>query len=129
MKKRKKKTLPKLIAPIPFRDIKFNKSFILILLAILILVISFILYSNYGTDLKEYEIIIEKPLPPGDECILDSDCPQPRCPGIKSFCETGYCITREITPSKTRCIDLKIPVCGNEICEGNEEIICPEDCL
>lgn len=125
-KKEIKKSKP--AAKILFKDIKFNRSFITILLAILIIILSFIIYSHYTIEIppEEYEEII--PAIEGDECITDSDCPQPRCMGMKNLCENGYCIIRQTAPAAVKCIDLKSPVCGNGICEAEEKNKCPEDC-
>lgn len=127
-KKRKlKSSKPKII---PFKDIKFDRSLIMVLLAILILTISFIVYSNYSIQLDlepDGETVLKTPQ--GDECIVNSNCLQPRCPGMKGLCENGYCVVRQIGPSTTKCIDLKTPICGNNICEADEkDTRCKEDC-
>ncbi len=107
-----------------FQDIRFDSSLIMVLLAALILLISFLVYSNYGlrTPTEETEEVVF-----GSECTADLDC-QPRCPGLKGICDNGYCIIEETAPSTTRCIDLQTPVCGNSICEAEEKNTCPEDC-
>lgn len=116
-----------------FRDVKFDSSLILIFLAALILLLSFAIYSKYGIELpdEEYEELleeIEEITLEGDECTIDSDCPQPRCPGMEGMCENGYCIVRQTSPTTTKCFDLNTPVCGNKVCEGDEKDRCPEDC-
>ena len=130
-KKRKRKSIKKaaeqLIPPIPFKDIKFDRSLVMIFLAALIFLISFILYSSDKIPIEEYEEFIVEPIR-GDECITDATCPQPRCPGTKGFCENGYCIVRQITPTTVKCFDLKAPICGNAVCEADEMDRCPEDC-
>jgi hypothetical protein len=38
-------------------------------------------------------------------CFTDADCPQPRCPGMKSVCKFGKCIIVDmITNLPTRCV-------------------------
>lgn len=121
IKKRKKPAASK-----PLQNVRFDKSLIMILLAALILLISFLLYTNYNiktsTETTEEEIIF------GSECTVDADCPQPRCPGMKGVCDSGFCIIGQISPSATRCIDLQTTLCGNNICEAEEKETCPEDC-
>lgn len=127
MKKSVKKDLKQALRP--FKDIKFNRSLVVILFAILILILSFTIYTHYnlGIPLKEYEeTFIE---PSGTECLTNFDCPQPRCPGMEGLCENGYCIVRQTGPTTTKCIDLKMPICGNNICEADEKDKCPEDCI
>ena len=127
-KKRKNKaSQPKTI---PFKDIKFDHSLIMILLAVLILTVSFIVYSNGSIKLPrgvDEKTVLK--IPQGGECITNSDCLQPRCPGMKGLCENGYCIVRQVSPSTAKCIDLKTPICGNNICEADEKYTrCKEDC-
>lgn len=107
-----------------FQDIKFDTSLITVLLAALIILISFLVYSSYSmkTPTEEIEDILF-----GDECTVDADC-QPRCPGIKGICDRGYCLIEELAKGTVRCIDLQMPVCGNRICEAEEEGYCPDDC-
>ncbi|MBU4502852.1 MAG: hypothetical protein KKA79_09730 [Nanoarchaeota archaeon] len=122
MKKGQKKNAEDLIPPIAFKNIKFNKGLFTVFLAILILLLAFLLSSDYILRITpEVESTVQ-----GDECILTSDCPQPRCPGVKNICRDGYCLIWIESPSAAKCIDLKVPICGNDICEGDEE--CPEDC-
>jgi len=131
MKKRVKKRSRKasktqLKIPQPFKDIKFDSSFVVILLAVLILILSFIIYSHYGiTAPKEVQ---EEEIPQGHECTADMDCAQPKCPGMKVICENGFCIVKSIGPIPIKCFDLKVPVCGNGVCEGDETVNCPRDC-
>ncbi|MDP2909384.1 MAG: hypothetical protein Q8N77_06290 [Nanoarchaeota archaeon] len=115
--------------------LKFDYSLIMILLAALIFLISFLVYSyKYpGIPVEEYlqeipEEFIDETILMGDQCLYDADCPQPRCPGMSTVCENGYCITEQTEPVAARCIDLQTPICGNNICEGDEAITCPEDC-
>lgn len=131
MKKKKAEKVSKVIAKIPFKDVKFDHSFVMILLGVLVLLLAFMIYSHYGLQLPERQEkpVIEEPELLGEECIEDSECQQPRCPGIKALCENGYCILRKISPTTTKCFDLKVPVCGNGVCEGDEkEGRCVEDC-
>lgn len=125
MKKKVSKKRRKAIAKkTPFKDIKFDRSLIMILLAILIMIFSFIIYSHYSIEIPPKEEIMYA----GDECVTNSDCPQPRCIGMKNLCENGYCVVRQTGPTTVRCIDLKTPVCGNGVCEADEKDRCPEDC-
>lgn len=99
---------PKLIAPKPFKDIKFDRSLIIILLSILIIISSFIIYINQEPPLEKFPV---KDISfPKKECDVNSDCPQPKCPGIENQCKNGYCIIKHLTPTKTVCYDLN--VCG-----------------
>lgn len=67
--------------------------------------------------------------PSGDECVVDSDCPAYRCPGVRAACISGYCKPVDLKGDVTRCVDLQNPVCGNGICEGSErDGGCPSDC-
>jgi len=64
-----------------------------------------------------------------NECVVDADCPQYRCPGVLASCISGFCKPVDIKGEVTRCIDLKNPVCGNSVCEGPERNgSCPVDC-
>ena len=63
-----------------------------------------------------------------NECTFDSDCPVYRCPGVRASCVNGFCKPIDLKGEVTRCIDLKNPVCGNGVCEGNESDSCPNDC-
>ena len=74
MKKRGKKSFKLPDVPLPFKDIKFNKSLVFIPLAILILLISFAVYNNYLTNKDDNQ---------GKDCISDSDCPQSKCSKVK----------------------------------------------
>jgi len=129
-KKAKKISQAKRIAQkLSFDDVRFDHSLVMVFLAALVFLISFLVYSSYDlVPIEEYELAIEEPLPPGDECVTDSTCPQPRCPGVKGFCENGYCVVRQVAPSAVKCFDLKAPICGNNVCEGGEMERCPEDC-
>ncbi|MFH1210295.1 MAG: hypothetical protein V1645_00080 [archaeon] len=65
----------------------------------------------------------------GSECVADSDCPAYRCPGVKAACIGGFCKPVDLKGEVTRCIDLRNPVCGNGVCEGDEKDgSCPRDC-
>lgn len=121
----KKKGNKKCKAVSSFKDIKFDRSLIMILLAILTIIFSFIIYSHYSIKIPPKEETMHV----GDECITNVDCPQPKCVGMKNLCENGYCVIRQIDSTTVRCIDLKVPVCGNDICESDEKDECPEDCL
>lgn len=126
MKKKGKKVLKE-------PKVKFDNSLIMVFLAALILLISFALYSNYNIkeeykELAQEEEIIEEPILLGDECTADSDCPQPKCPGMEGKCKNGYCIVRRVSPATTKCFDLKATVCGNKVCESDEKNRCSEDC-
>lgn len=131
MKRRvKKPSKPARIeVPQPFKDIKFDRSLIIILLAVLALCLSFVIYSNYNLGLppETYGEITEE-VDTGHECTADIDCAQPRCPGVKGVCKNGFCIVKQVSPSTVKCIDLKSPICGNNVCEGDEKSLCPEDC-
>lgn len=111
--------------------LKFDYSLIMILLAALIFLISFLVY-NYkypGVPVEEYvQEITGEETPTGNQCTDESDCPHPRCPGMSTVCENGYCITEQTGHAAARCIDLQTPICGNNICEGDESITCQEDC-
>jgi len=122
MKKRKKKKFSKakfkkiISKKIPFKDIKFDHSLIIILLAALILIVAFSVYSHYEIQIPSelYEEIEAETTPLGDECIINADCPQPRCPGVKNMCEKGFCVIQRVAPARETCYDLQ--VCGNEPC-------------
>ncbi len=120
------KKVKKLVAPKPLQNVRFDSSLIMILLAALILLISFLIYSN--SNMKTPTETIEEEDFFGSDCTVDLDCPQPRCPGMKGLCENGYCRIEQISPSATRCIDLQTTLCGNSICEAEEKETCPEDC-
>ena len=120
------KKVKKLVAPKPLQNVRFDSSLIMILLAALILLISFLLYSN--SSMKTPTETINEGNVFGSECTVDSDCPQPRCLGMKGLCENGYCTIEQISPSATICIDLQTTLCGNSICEADEKETCPEDC-
>lgn len=121
------KNVKKLVAPKPLQNVRFDSSLIMILLAALILLISFLIYSN--SSMKTPTETIEEENVFGSECTVDSDCPQPRCPGMKGLCENGYCRIEQISSSATRCIDLQTTLCGNRVCEAEEKETCPEDCF
>ena len=99
--------------------------------AVLILIVAAILaYTMQNEELSLDEIDVTEPdfedvedITLGSECNSALDCPQPRCPGVRALCNNGFCI---IEGSASRCIDLKMPVCGNGICEDGEQ--CPQDC-
>ncbi len=120
------KKVKKLVAPKPLQNVRFDSSLIMVLLAALILLISFLIYSN--SSMKTPTETIEEENFFGSECTVDSDCPQPRCPGMKGVCEGGYCIIKQTGPSTAKCIDLQTTLCGNDICEAEEKETCPEDC-
>jgi len=50
-----------------------------------------------------------------DECTADSDCPQPRCPGVKSICVDGRCKFVDSSGSPARCTTNY--TMGKELCE------------
>lgn len=128
-KSTKKSLKSKIEVPQPFKDITFNRSFVTILLAVLILALTFVVYTHYNIELQPIEYKeIQGEVSMGHECTADLDCPQPRCPGMKGFCENGFCIVRQVGPSTVKCFDLNMPICGNNVCEGDEAERCPKDC-
>lgn len=67
--------------------------------------------------------------PQVNECVVDADCPQYRCPSVRPSCIDGFCKPVDLKGEVTRCIDLQRPVCGNNVCEGTERNgSCPVDC-
>ena len=63
---------------------------------------------------------------PGDECSVDSDCPNSECDVISSVCNNGYCVF-EKKGTKT-CSDFEGSICGDNVCE-DEDKRCPRDCV
>ena len=117
---RKQNTIRKTV----LKDVQFDRPLFIVFVAALILLLSLVIYSKYGINIQETQQTIN----PGNECLIDSDCPQVRCPGMKSTCENGFCVVRKTDPNAPRCIDLKNPLCGNGICESDEQNRCSEDC-
>ncbi len=124
MKKRAKK-ISKLKVPKPSEDIKFDRPLVFVLSAALIMLLCFVVY-HYKTNMPQE--FPEETLFLGDECTIDMDCLQPKCPGMEGICEDGYCIIQQTGPTAAKCIDLSAPVCGNDICEADEKDICSTDC-
>jgi len=126
--KAEKNKKPKLTAPEP-KSITFDKGLFTAFVAALVLIVAFLAYSHYvskPTGFEDVEQIMEELN--GDECVKDSDCPQPRCPGVRSVCDDGYCYFMQAASPPVKCIDLRTPICGNGICEDGERSECEDDC-
>ncbi len=115
------------------KKIKFNLVLfsLLFLILIIFLITLFYIHPYPKENVNKFDSEIDnKNKFFGSECKEHKDCPQPRCPDVRGYCKNGFCIFKKINSGKYKCIDLKTPICGNNICEGKEkENLCPKDCL
>lgn len=95
------------------------KKFTLLLLSIVLLIV---LVSSCKPQKQPPQDIIIKPLPSEAkaECLSDTDCPQPRCPGVKGVCSKGICEMQgkcEFYECKTD-NDCMKSGCSSQICQS-----------